>query len=104
WLGAILLLVLSIVQATLLSQTGRVGAGVGEVLSVVGVVMAAWVSLATQVKRWHDLNRSGWMVLLNFVPVLGFFICVVSLGFLKGTAGSNRFDAKTETVTENPAP
>src|SRR5687767_6833371 len=27
--------------------------------------------LATHAKRWHDRGKSGWMVLINFIPLIG---------------------------------
>lgn len=50
-----------------------------------------WISLATQVKRWHDRDRSGWMVLINFIPIAGAVFALVELGCLRGTVGKNRF-------------
>lgn len=55
-------------------------------------VVAFWISVATQVKRWHDMNRSGWMVLLN-LTVIGLPVIVVFLGCVRGIAGPNRFGA-----------
>ncbi len=104
WLGAILLLVLTVLLAGALSPAGTAGAILGGIITIVGVVGAVWWSLATQIKRWHDLDRSGWMVLLNFIPVLGFFICVISLGFLKGKPGPNRFDVKGAAPVTPAAP
>lgn len=48
------------------------------------IICAAWISLAVNVKRWHDLNKSGWSELTR---VTAFF----ELGFYKGTYGPNRF-------------
>ena len=48
------------------------------------VIFTAWAGLAVNVKRWHDLNRSGWSELIR---VMAFF----ELGFRKGTHGPNRF-------------
>ena len=42
------------------------------------------------VKRWHDLNASGWFVLLNLIPCTDIFFVFV-LGFSKGTFRSNRY-------------
>ena len=47
-------------------------------------------SLAVTVRRFHDQGRTGWLVLLGLIPVLGglvvvFFMC------LEGTRGPNRF-------------
>jgi len=52
---------------------------------------AVWVSLAMQVKRWHDRNKSGWMILINFIPIIGWIWAMVELGILKGTTGSNQY-------------
>ena len=50
-----------------------------------------WPSLAIQVKRWHDRDKSAWWVLMNFVPLIGFIWVLVENGFLRGTEGNNRF-------------
>ncbi len=44
-------------------------------------------------KRLHDLDRSGWWVLVGFVPYGGPLAKVVILGCLPGTKGANRFGA-----------
>jgi uncharacterized membrane protein YhaH (DUF805 family) len=51
-------------------------------------VVQIWFMLATNVKRWHDLGLSGWMVLLTFIFIP---VAVVWLGFVKGTKGHNRY-------------
>lgn len=50
-----------------------------------------WISIAAQVKRWHDRDKSGWWFLINFVPVIGWLWVLIECGFLKGTEGPNRF-------------
>jgi uncharacterized membrane protein YhaH (DUF805 family) len=52
--------------------------------------LAIWTSLAIQVKRWHDMDKSGWCVLFNLIPCAGIVI-IVFLGFVRGTTGPNRF-------------
>ena len=49
------------------------------------------VGIIVQIKRWHDRDKSGWWVLINFIPVVGAFWSLVECGFLKGTDGPNRF-------------
>lgn len=66
-------------------------AGIGGLIAMPGLIAIGLASLAAQVKRWHDLDRSGWMVLVSFVPIIGFLVNLVCLGFLRGTAGANRF-------------
>ena len=53
-------------------------------LLVLYVILVAWVGLAVNVKRWHDLDKSGWSELIR---VWSWF----ELGFHKGTYGPNRF-------------
>ena len=47
------------------------------------LIVAAWIALALQIKRWHDLGKTGWLALLNLVPGIGTLISLVVLGFLK---------------------
>jgi len=57
---------------------------------LIGVVVW-WPTTAVGVKRRHDLNRSGWWVLVGGVPYLGPVIVLVANGLSPGTAGDNRF-------------
>ena len=47
-------------------------------------------SIAVQVRRFHDQDKSGWFVLLNLIPYVGGLIVLVFM-FLEGTRGPNRF-------------
>jgi Protein of unknown function (DUF805) len=44
-----------------------------------------------QVKRWHDRGKSGWMVLINLIPLIGWVWTLVELGLLEGTLGPNQY-------------
>ena len=46
--------------------------------------------LAIGVRRLHDLDKSGWWLLLALIPILGALILLV-LFVSKGTTGPNRF-------------
>lgn len=61
-----------------------------DLLRGILIILWIWTVLAIHVKRWHDLDKSGWWVLVEFVPIIGFW-ALVELGFLKGTDGPNRF-------------
>lgn len=45
---------------------------------------------AVAVRRLHDQDRSGWLLLLYLLPVLGWFALLV-LFLLEGTPGPNRY-------------
>ncbi len=48
--------------------------------------------IAVAVRRLHDLDRSGWWLLLGFIPLVGGIILIVWFCG-KGTDGPNRFGA-----------
>lgn len=50
-----------------------------------------WIGLAIQAKRWHDLDKSAWWILIGLVPAIGGLIVLVMCGFMAGTPGPNRF-------------
>lgn len=54
-------------------------------------ILPIWSLIALQVKRWHDRDKSGWWILINFIPVAGLIAALIVLGFLPGTPGPNRF-------------
>jgi len=58
------------------------------------LAVMAWVLIALQVKRWHDLGKTGWLALLNLIPGLGTLISVFILGTAKGAAAPNQFGAE----------
>ncbi len=47
-------------------------------------------ALAVGVRRLHDQDRSGWLLLLGLIPLLGGFALLV-LMCLSGTPGANRY-------------
>lgn len=46
--------------------------------------------LAVQVRRFHDQDKSGWFILLGFIPYIGSLVLLVFM-CLEGTRGPNRF-------------
>ena len=66
----------------------------GENIAIVlfaPILVLLWIGLAVGAKRSHDLDASAWRLLTAFIPCIGFLWLFIELGFLKGTAGPNRF-------------
>jgi uncharacterized membrane protein YhaH (DUF805 family) len=61
-------------------------------LMILGIylIVALWPSITIYIKRSHDRGRSGWFILLLFVPILNIWALVEFL-FLRGTLGSNGY-------------
>lgn len=47
-------------------------------------------SIAVGVRRLHDTDRSGWWILIVFIPLIG-WIWLIVLYCIAGTPGPNRF-------------
>ncbi len=47
-------------------------------------------TLSVSVRRLHDLDKSGWWLLLSFIPLIGWIILLV-WACTRGTRGPNRF-------------
>lgn len=63
---------------------------IGLLVGGVGLVALFIPSLAVQIRRFHDQDRSGWFALLCFIPYIGGIILIVFM-CIGGTRGPNRF-------------
>ncbi len=58
---------------------------------LIASIPALWIYLAGSVKRAHDRGKSGWWVLIAFIPVAGFIWWLIDLGVFEGQEGDNRY-------------
>lgn len=65
------------------------GRGVGLLSGLFSLAMLV-PSLAVAVRRLHDIDRSGWWLLIGLIPFIGGLVLFVFM-CLKGTSGDNRF-------------
>lgn len=106
-LGSIILYAIVGVIFFALAAVGGQGAddsldagGIIAILLVAAVALGLFIpTLAVQVRRFHDQDRSGWMVLLGLIPYVGGIVVLVFM-CLEGTRGENRFgpDSKGENL------
>ncbi|MEG8279900.1 DUF805 domain-containing protein [Streptomyces sp. AHA2] len=61
-----------------------------QILSLVLALGLLLPSLGVTVRRLHDTNRSGWWILIGFIPLVGAIVMLVFL-CLEGEAGSNKY-------------
>jgi uncharacterized membrane protein YhaH (DUF805 family) len=71
-----------------------VDAVLGTQMIVYALVVLALLlpTLAVGIRRLHDTNRSGWWILLGFVPIVGAIVLLIWV-CTKGTDGPNDFGA-----------
>jgi uncharacterized membrane protein YhaH (DUF805 family) len=54
-------------------------------------------SLAVSVRRLHDTDRSGWWLLIAFVPLIGGIVLLI-FAVQDGTPGDNRFGSNPKAA------
>jgi uncharacterized membrane protein YhaH (DUF805 family) len=65
---------------------GGAGVGLYSLLALASII----VSLSLLIRRLHDIDRSGWWVLIALIPFVGSIVLLV-FACLAGTPGPNRF-------------
>lgn len=72
---------------------------------LLGIVMLGLFlpSLTVTVRRLHDIGRSGWWVLVGFVPAFGFILLLV-FALTDSDRGSNRFGPSVKYPTSSHSP
>ena len=62
------------------AASGSAGGSVfGLLIGLAAMIASIWFSLAQGVKRLHDLNKSGWLILLCLIWHTVFRICTIRI-------------------------
>lgn len=74
-------------------------------IGIAAYIAIAWFGLTQGVKRLHDMDKSGWLILLLLVPALNIFWGLYML-FADGTVGPNQYgeDPKNRMPYQGAAP
>jgi uncharacterized membrane protein YhaH (DUF805 family) len=114
WMFALFILIVYAVLGTLFvmgANFASVGSGGDPEISAIGwvaislfglVALAIFIpSLAVVVRRLHDQDKSGWFILIQFIPYIGGVIMLIFM-CIEGTKGENRFgpDPKGENIAD----
>jgi uncharacterized membrane protein YhaH (DUF805 family) len=63
------------------------GSGIVSLLVSLGLLLPG---LAVSVRRMHDVNKSGWFILIGLIPIIG-WIWILVLACTEGTRGENEY-------------
>jgi uncharacterized membrane protein YhaH (DUF805 family) len=88
-------IVLSLIDGLL--GTYNIVSGVG-LLSGIYALAVLIPTLALWVRRLHDIDRTGWWVLINLIPLVGTIVLLV-FALTPGTPGSNRYGPDPKQAT-----
>jgi uncharacterized membrane protein YhaH (DUF805 family) len=74
------------------------GFGISGVLLVVFALAMFIPNFAVAVRRLHDVNKSGWYLLIGLIPLAGIYLLV--LMFSEGTNGPNDYGKDPKHINE----
>lgn len=81
---------LGVIAVAIVGLAMMSGGNAWPFIGFVALAFNAVVSIYLTIGRLHDLNHSGWMTLILFVPFVGFLFSIYLL-FAKGTSGTNNY-------------
>lgn len=94
WWFALFNLIVSVILTLLApghgGEMGMGGGMGGGLISLLWSLATILPSIAVGVRRMHDIDRSGWWLLIAFVPLVGMIVLIV-FAAKRGTVGPNRF-------------
>lgn len=92
WIGTIVLFIVSLIARFILLLIFGHHSAIGHLLYALIDIPLLYASINIGIKRFHDRDKSGWWVLIVFIPIIGWIWYLIECGFLPGTDGPNRFD------------
>ena len=75
---------------------------IGVIFTIVAVLYSLGIlvpSIAVSIRRLHDTNRSGYFLLIAFVPFVGFLV-VLALCAMEGTPDENQYGPNPKEAPE----
>ncbi len=84
---AIISIVLNIIDGLLGTYDSSAGVGLLSTIFSLAVLIP---SIAVSVRRLHDIDRTGWWVLIGLVPLIGWIVLLV-FHVQDSTPGTNRY-------------
>ncbi|MCE7032132.1 DUF805 domain-containing protein [Lysobacter sp. GX 14042] len=96
-IATILIAVIDVIFGTLDAESGW---GLFGTLYGLAVFLPG---LAVSVRRLHDIDKSGWWLLIMFVPLVGILVLLV-FAVREGTNSNNRFGPDPKIGEEGGAP
>lgn len=91
WLFVLFNIIVGIVLNVVDRMTGTYSADYGMgALGGIYTLAVLLPGIGVSIRRLHDTDRSGWWLLLIFIPIIGGIVLLVFM-ILDGTPGTNRF-------------
>jgi uncharacterized membrane protein YhaH (DUF805 family) len=101
WMFALFNFIFAVVAMILDNVLGTAFEGVGYGLFYILYVLAVLIpGLAVSVRRLHDVGKSGWMILIGLIPIIG-WIWLLVLMVTDSKPGENQYGPNPKEVPVN---
>ena len=97
WYFVLFNIIVSIVLAGIDALLGTFTSYIGLLSGIYGLAVLI-PTLALTVRRLHDIDRSGWWILIGLVPLIGAIVLLV-FALMEGTPGNNRYGPNPKEAT-----
>ena len=99
WYFVLFNIIVAVVLALIdtLLGTFNVVQGVGLLSGIYGLAVLI-PALAVTVRRLHDIDRTGWWIFINLIPLIGTIVLLV-FELTPGTPGSNSYGPDPKQAT-----
>ena len=96
WMFTLANLVIYVVGGILSGILGRLGVIISGLIALYALAVII-PSLAVAIRRLHDTGRSGWWMLISFVPLIGGIILLVFFA-QDGEPGDNQYGPNPKSI------
>ena|SRR3989339_1642209 len=94
--NAIICIILSIIDVLVISNSGtKITFGILSSIYSLAVLIP---SIAVSIRRLHDIGKSGWMIFISLIPLIG-SIWLLVLMVTNGNPGENKYGSDPKRVT-----
>lgn len=89
WFFTLVIILMGIVIGLIASVLG-LGESTMKMIQLIWLLILFIPGLAVQVRRLHDISRSSWWILINFIPIIGPLVIFI-FNLLDSTPGDNEY-------------
>ena len=82
-------LILAIIFMVIVSANPYISDGALDALATILAIPAGLITLSATVRRLHDTNKSGWLILISLIPFIGLIVVIILL--FEGDKGKNKY-------------
>lgn len=97
WMFLLINLIISIAIGIFSSVTGMVSENGISILSSLYSLGIIIPSIAVTVRRLHDIDKSGWWILMSLIPFIGIIVLLIFM-IRDSQVGTNRYGSNPKEI------